>query len=128
MDFSNFFESAVMIVFYFAFLAIIIERSLYQIFDSKVWNYVEKKVDELVGDDSFDLKPWISIVVSIIVVFSMELDMVSMIFDKPETTPLTLIITGLFISGGSTGVYKFLKRVRELREAAKTSKINGAKI
>jgi hypothetical protein len=69
------------------------------------------------GGDFMDLKPWISIIISEIIVFSFKLDMISMLFKVPVTHTISLFITGLFIAGGSTSIYKFFRRARELKEA-----------
>ena len=29
-----------------------------------------------------------------------------------------MVLTGLFLAGGSTGIYKFLKRARRIKDAA----------
>ena len=41
----------------FAFLALIIERALYQIFDSKLWKRFEETINHQTGSDFLDLKP-----------------------------------------------------------------------
>jgi hypothetical protein len=107
----------------FAFLALLIERALYQVFDSSTWEWFEKKLDEQVGGDYFDLKPWISAFVSIAIVFKFKLDMVAVIFNKPDAHVMSMVVTGLFISGGSTGVYKFFRRARQLKDAMAEQKM-----
>lgn len=105
----------------FAILSIIIERSLYQIFDTKLWSYFEKEIIQKKYDVHFiDPKPWISVGVSFSIIFYFNLDVIILLLTPLKgdisSTFLTLILSGLFISGGSTGMYKFLKKVRKLRE------------
>jgi len=114
---ADYWENLVAIVVAFAVLALIIERGLYQIFDSKLWKKVEETMDCQTGGDFMDLKPWISVIISEIIVFSFNLDMISMLFKVPDTRTISLFITGLFIAGGSTSIYKFFKRARELKDA-----------
>ncbi len=117
---NEFWTNFMVIFFVFAILSLIIERSLHQIFDSKLWAKVEEAVDRQFGGDYMDLKPWIAIAVSILVVFQLELDMVAMSYvEQPH--PVTLVITGLFIAGGSKGIYKFLKQARKLKAQAAPS-------
>ena len=73
-----------------------------------------------------DLKPWISVIVSLLVVFTVKIDMIAMIFKKSDPQNVSLVISSLFIAGGSTGIYKFLKRARELKEATQRQKIAEA--
>jgi len=86
----------------FAFLALIIERALYQIFDSKLWQKFEEAINQQTGSDFLDLKPWIAAAVSILVVIQLQLDMIAQIYQKVKPSLSTMILTGLFISGGST--------------------------
>jgi hypothetical protein len=125
---EGYWETFVAMIAAFAFLAILIERALYQVFDSKVWKWIESNLDREVGADYLDLKPWISAAVSIAIVFEFNLDMVKAIFNSTQTHPLSMIVTGLFLSGGSTGVYKFFKRARQLKDAMAQQKIVEAKI
>ena len=113
----DYWENLVAIVVAFSVLALIIERGLYQIFDSKLWKKVEETMDRQTGGDFMDLKPWISVITSEIIVFSFKLDMISMLFNVSDTRTISLFITGLFIAGGSTSIYKFFKRARELKDA-----------
>lgn len=112
----DYWENFVAIIAAFALLALIIERALYQIFDTKLWKKMENSLDEQAGGDYFDLKPWISAIVSIVIVYRLNLDMVAMIYKADRTHNISLIVTGLFLSGGSTGIYKFFKRARKLKE------------
>ncbi|MCD6205459.1 MAG: hypothetical protein J7L22_07335 [Candidatus Marinimicrobia bacterium] len=116
-------ENFIAVIAIFAFLALVIERSLYQVFDSKLWKKIEEVLDTQAGGDFLDLKPWISVAVSIAVVFRLKIDMVSMVYNRAEPDFLTLVLTGLFIAGGSTGIYKFLKRARKLKEAINQAEI-----
>jgi hypothetical protein len=112
----EYWENFVAIIAAFAVLALIIERALYQIFDTKLWKKIENSLDEQAGGDYFDLKPWISAIVSIVIVYRLNLDMVAMIYKADRTHNISLIVTGLFLAGGSTGIYKFFKRARKLKE------------
>ncbi len=123
-EISNaYWENFVAIAIAFVVLALIIERALYQVFDTKLWTQVEKILDRQLGGDFMDLKPWIAVAVSIVIVFNFKLDMIAMIYkaDKPDT--ISLVLTGLFLSGGSTGIYKFFKRARKLQEAINQQEI-----
>jgi len=111
----------------FAILALPIERALYQIFHAKIWKWIEVNLDRQIGGDFLDLKPWISTAVSIAIVFQFNLDMIEAIFNSTEAHPLSMIVTGLFISGGSTGVYKFFKRARQIKDAMAHKKITRSK-
>ena len=105
------YNSLVLVTTYFVVLAALVERSLYQLFDMKLYKSLEKKVDDQMGGDFMDLKPLISTIFSIAVVYKIDVDIYAILFGA-ESSNLTLILTGLFISGGSTGVYKFLKKIR----------------
>ncbi|HUI30936.1 MAG TPA: hypothetical protein VLX91_12035 [Candidatus Acidoferrales bacterium] len=124
---ESYWETFVAIMAAFAFLALLIERALYQVFDSRIWKWVEAYLDRQTGLDYFDLKPWISAAVSIAIVFQFNLDMVRTIFNSTESHPLSMIITGLFVSGGSTGVYKFFKRARQVKDAMAEQKMTLVK-
>ncbi len=115
----DYWENFVAIIAAFAVLSLIIERALYQIFDTKLWGKLEKTLDEQAGGDYFDLKPWISVVVCIVIVYRLNLDMIAMIYKADRSHNISLIVTGLFLAGGSTGIYKFFKRARELKEGIK---------
>jgi len=112
-------ETFIEILMQFALLSLIIERSLYQVFDSKIWkDYIEKWIDNQIGRCFFDIKPFISICVSVSVIYRFKLDMIANLLGKPEQpTLLSMLITGFFVAGGSTGVYKFFKQLRKLKEA-----------
>jgi len=116
---QDYWENFIAIIMAFAVLALIIERALYQIFDTKLWQKIEEVLDKQTGYEGFDIKPWISTLVSIIVVYRLNLDMVAMIYDVDRPHNISLIITGLFLAGGSTGIYKFFKKARELRKDIK---------
>lgn len=122
----DYWENLVSIVVGIGILALIIERGLYQIFDSKLWKKVEEGLDRQTGGDFMDLKPWISVIVCLLIVFTFKIDMIAMIFKQQEPRDISLVITALFIAGGSTGIYKFLKRARELKEASQQQKITEA--
>jgi len=113
---SDYWENLVAVLFAFAILALIIERALYQIFDSRLWRFIEERLKKQVGGEFLDLKPWISALVSIVIVVRFKLDMIAMIFKKTQPQLLSMIVTGFFVAGGSTGIYKFFKRARELKQ------------
>ncbi len=119
-------ENFVAIIVAFAVLALIIERALYQIFDTKLWKKIEETLDKQAGGDYFDLKPWISAIVSIVIVYRLNLDMVAMIYEVDRSHNISLIVTGLFLAGGSTGIYKFFKRARKLKEAITNKQTAGS--
>ncbi len=117
---ANYWENFTAIIIAFAVLALIIERALYQVFDTRLWHRLEEILNSITNCNNFDLKPWISCIVSIIVVYRLNLDMVAMIYNVDHSHSITLVITGLFLAGGSTGIYKFFKRAREIRQIAKS--------
>jgi hypothetical protein len=117
-------DAFVEVVIAYAIAALVIERSLYQIFDSKLWRRIQKGLNDAAGGEHADLKPWISVAVCITVAWKLELDMLAFMFSG-EPRPLTIVLTGLFLAGGSTGVYKFLKRARLLKEAKNEAAIAG---
>ncbi len=123
----DYWENFLAVMLAFAVLALIIERALYQIFDAKVWAKVEAFLDEQAGGDHADLKPWISTAISLAIVFTLKLDMIAMIFSADAPRNLSMFVTGLFIAGGSTGVYKFFRRARKLRDAISEQKIAEVK-
>ncbi len=106
----------------FALVALIIERALYQIFDSKLWIRIEEKLDDQVGGDFMDLKPWISVAICVAIALHFEVDLIARVLEKPED-PLSMVLTGLFLAGGSTGIYKFLKRARKVKDAGATAQV-----
>ncbi|OQX23261.1 MAG: hypothetical protein BWK80_26990 [Desulfobacteraceae bacterium IS3] len=111
-------ETFIEILLQFAVLSLIIERSLYQVFDSKIWkNCLEKRIDEQLGGGFFDIKPLISICVSVSIIYRFKLDMIANLLERPEQpTLLSMLLTGFFVAGGSTGIYKFFKQLRKVRE------------
>ncbi len=114
------------IVVAFSVLALVIERGLYQVFDSKLWAKIEASIDQQAGGDFFDLKPWLSIVISEIIVFNFKLDMISMLFNFDQPAHISMFVTGLFVAGGSTSIYKFFKQARELKQAINKQAITQA--
>ena len=112
---ENYWELTLQTIFAFSVLSIVIERALYQLFNMKIWDKFEICMDKLVGSDSVDLKPWISIIICSSVVFKLKLDMIATLFNKDAYTS-NMILTGLFLSGGSTTVYEFLKNIKQIRE------------
>lgn len=112
----------------FIVVSLMVERGLYQIFQTKLWRFLEKELDERVGGDYADLKPWISIVVCLYVAFSLELDLPAFLFNsKPDF--IRIALTGLLLSGGSTAIMWIFRRAGAIKSAAhqaKLGKINGS--
>ena len=123
----DYWENFLAVLLGFGVLALIIERALYQIFDAKIWAKVEEILDEQAGGDFADLKPWISTAVALVIVFTLRLDMVGMIFNSDTPHNVSMFVTGLFVAGGSTGVYKFFRRARKLKDAISEQKIAEAR-
>ena len=121
---TEYWEKLIVVLLAFALLALTIERSLYQIFDSKLWRVIEEKLDEQAGGDFLDLKPWISVAVSVTIALRLQVDFIAVVLGKECVDFLSMVLTGLFLAGGSTGVYKFLKRARKIKDAAATVAIN----
>ena len=115
---DNYWENVLGVLLAFALLALTIERALYQIFDSKLWRLIEDKLDKQTGGDFLDLKPWISVAVSVTLAFRLNVDFIAVVLERESAEFLSKILTGLFLAGGSTGIYKFLKRARQLKDAA----------
>ena len=119
---EHYWENLIGILGMFTLLALAVERALYQIFDSKLWRRLEKYLEEQVGGDFLDLKPWISVIVSLVIAFQLKVDVIATILRKNEPEILSMVLTGLFLAGGSTGIYKFLKRARKLKDATAQDK------
>lgn len=115
---ENYWQNLLGVLLAFALLALTVERALYQIFDSKLWRLIEMKLDEQAGGDYFDLKPWVSAAVSVTLTLTLKLDFIATVLARDEVEFLSMVLTGLFLAGGSTGIYKFLKRARKLKDAA----------
>ncbi|MBC9866630.1 MAG: hypothetical protein F7O42_01910 [Opitutae bacterium] len=113
---EHYWENLIGILGMFTLLALAVERALYQIFDSKLWRRLEKYLEEQVGGDYLDLKPWISVIVSLVIAFQLKVDVIATILRKNEPEILSMVLTGFFLAGGSTGIYKFLKRARKLKD------------
>ncbi len=124
---GGYWENLVAVIFAYAVLALIIERALYQVFDTKLWKKIEEVVDKQAGGDFLDLKPWIAVLVSIAIVFKYKLDMIATIYKIENPRIHSMIVTGLFIAGGSTGIYKFFKRARQLKEAMNPDAVDAQK-
>lgn len=114
---ENYWENLIGVLGMFTLLALAVERALYQIFDSKLWRRLEKYLEEQVGGDYLDLKPWISVIVSLVIAFQLKVDVIATILRKNEPEILSMVLTGFFLAGGSTGIYEFLKRTRKLKDA-----------
>lgn len=122
----DYWENLLAVFFAFAVLALVIERALYQVFDTKDWKSFEVWIARQAGGDFLDLKPWISVAVSMVIVFQFRLDMIGMLFSADGARTVSLALTGLFVAGGSTGVYKFFRRARKLREAVNAQQVAAA--
>ena len=120
---KDYWGNLIAFVLAFALLALTIERALYQIFDSKLWGLIEKKLDDQAGGDYLDLKPWISVAVSVTISLRLQVDFIAVVLERENADFLSMILTGLFLAGGSTGIYKFLKRARKLQDAAAAKKL-----
>ena len=126
---ENYWQNLVGVLLAFALLALTVERALYQIFDSKLWRLIEMKLDEQAGGDYLDLKPWVSVAVSVTLTLTLKLDFIATVLARDEVEFLSMVLTGLFLAGGSTGIYKFLKRARKIKDAAAeaaVAKANGS--
>ncbi len=119
----EYWENFIAVLLAFSVLSLIIERALYQIFDSKVWDFIEKHLDKQIGEDFLDIKPWIASLLSVAIVFKLDLDMIAMIFNINKPSFISMVVTGLFVAGGSTGIFKFFKRARKLKEAIYEQKV-----
>ena len=123
---EDYWEKLIGVLLAFALLALTIERALYQIFDSKLWKFIEEKVDAQAGGDYMDLKPWISVAISVTIALRLEVDFIAVVLKRENGDFLSMVLTGLFLAGGSTGVYKFLKRAREIKDALAKEKQPGS--
>ena len=123
---ANYWENLIYVLGAFALLALTIERALYQIFDSKFWRQIERYVDGKAGGDYLDLKPWISVAVSLTLTLKLKVDVVATILNRNQPEFLSMVLSGLFLAGGSTGIYKFLKRARKLKDATAQEKISSS--
>ncbi len=123
---ENYWENLIYVLGAFALLGLAIERALYQIFDSKFWRQIERFIDRKAGGDYLDLKPWISVAVSLTLTIKLEVDVVATILSRDEPEFLSMVLSGLFLAGGSTGIYKFLKRARQLKDATAQEKISSS--
>lgn len=147
MDFLKVFSGGALAVWIVGFITIslMVERGLFQIYQTKLWRGLEAGFDVLVkklltrlnfstlnnkGEerDFADLKPWVSIAVCLYIAFSLKLDLPAFFFDS-ESEPVRIALTGLLLSGGSTSIMWMLRRTGEIRNAAhqvKLNKLNGA--
>ena len=120
---ENYWENLIGVMLAFALLALTIERALYQIFDSKLWSFIERTLDAQAGGDFMDLKPWISVAVSVTIALRLQVDFIAVVLERSTVDFLSMVLTGLFLAGGSTGIYKFLKRARKIKDAAAAAKL-----
>ena len=113
----------------FTIVSLMVERALYQVFQTKLWKHAETKFNSLLGGDYADLKPWVSIAICVYIAFSLKLDLPAFLFkQKPEM--VRIVLTGLLLSGGSTALMWIFKRARAVKDAAhgaKLKEINGGK-
>jgi hypothetical protein len=111
----------------FVILSLMVERGLYQVYQTKAWKKAEEKFNDLMGGDYADLKPWVSIAVCVYIAYSLKLDLPAFLFkQKPEI--VRIVLTGLLLSGGSTALMWIFKRAGAIKAAAhgaKLAKING---
>ena len=118
---SESWDAIAWILIRFGILSLVVERSLYVVFESKPW----ERFELLISDHEaswLDLKPFISIAVGIVLVFIIQTDIVAALFTGEPTT-MGLVLTGLYIAGGSKGVFLMLRRFRDYRNAANAKKI-----
>ena len=110
-----------------AFFIILVERALGQVFQTKLWKFIEDKWDDFTRTDILDLKPWISAGLCVFLVFSMDIDFFAFLFQRSSGVA-SKVFTGFFVAGGSTGLLKALRRWSELKDAVKDAeikKLNG---
>ncbi len=96
-------------------LSLVIERALYVVFEWKVFERFEKFLFD--RGEWLDVKPPISMAIGVLLAFLVGIDLVSMLFSTVEPTTAGMIVTGLYIAGGSKAVFLMFKRMRELRDA-----------
>ena len=125
---EHYWENLIGVLVAFALLALTIERALYQIFDSKLSGLIEETLDEQAGGDFMDLKPWISVAISVTIALRLEVDFIAVVLERENVDFLSMLLTGLFLAGGSTGIYKFLKRARTLKDAAVAAKSGSPQV
>ena len=108
---------------------IMMERAQAQVYQTDLWTAIEEGIDKLIKKafpnsrkDIFDLKPWISAAACIYIVFSINIDFFSYLFQTGSPWA-TKVATGLVVAGGSTGVVKMLKKYNKLKTAINESKI-----
>ncbi len=106
-------------------LSLVIERALYVIFEWLVWGQLERFLETRLGA-WFDVKPPISMAVGIFLAFLVGIDLVSMLFSTVEATTAGMIVTGLYIAGGSKAVFLMFDRLRALRDAKVQAQIDAA--
>lgn len=112
------------LLFSYIFGSIMIERALSQIFSTKLYRFMELTIDKVIGSDILDLKPWISLIVSVYICFKLELDLFTMVFNKqPENC--TIVLTGMFMAGGASGIVQLIKTLRSIKKQYKQEQNNG---
>jgi len=118
---TEYYELLVQALTMWGVAAIFLERSLYHIFDTKLWVKVHDYVEE---KTSVDLKPLIGFLSSWYLCNLFQFDLYAKAFGKPGSW-VTILFTGLAIAGGATGFFKALARLRQIKDAAALKKING---
>ena len=102
-DLILFFAKFVGLLITFMVLAMMIEMSLSQVFESKLFKLLERKIDN--WGDWLDLKPWISVYICYLVTTSLVVDFfasfgsVTGLFIT-ESSPISIFLKALFLAGG----------------------------
>lgn len=116
-------DSLVWILVKISILSLVIERALYVVFEWSVWKIFEDFIYD--RGDWLDMKPPISIAVGVFLALLVRVDLVSLLFESTDATTVGMIVTGLYIAGGSKAVFVMFKRLRELRDAKAEAQIRG---
>lgn len=106
----------------FGLLAIVIERALYVVFEWEAFKRFEAFTAER-GWVWFDLKPPISVAVGAWLATLLSFDITAVVTATEAVSEGGMIVTGFFLAGGSKGFFKFLKSIRELRDARKQAEL-----
>ena len=114
-------DAVLWILVRFAILSLVIERALYVVFEWALFEKLESILDSKIGI-WFDVKPAIAIAVSVLAIAELDIDLIAALFATPATTA-GLVLTGLYVAGGSKAVFMMFDRFRELREAKATAEI-----
>jgi len=106
---AEFYGMMVQTLVTFGVAAFFVERALYIIFQSK---FKGRYIANLLEFWGFDLKPWISKAVCLWLVFFADFDVFQNIFQMEASSIGTLVMSGLTMAGGSTWVFKQIRRFR----------------